>query len=150
VIVIHDDVLQVLHGGELLQAPTVRLRRAAQPAAVVRLVDPAGMPVAGIPIELRFRSVTVGSTDLLAAAGLTGELPFFTSDFAGRIILRGVDPNSADAPSVAFEGSRAPGIELYGVRGGSMVEVTVDLDDEPRQSGSSNKESIRKRGASSP
>jgi len=93
----------------------------------LRLVDQSGSPVAGVPIELSYTTVTVRSTDLLAAATATGYLPFYLTDDHGQISLRGIDPEAIGSPDIrpAVEGHDTY-TSLVGLDPGSTLEIVID------------------------
>ena len=117
--VFDGDAISGLAEVSVPYAPTQPLR--------IQVVDPAGRPVAGLPIQLYYRGVTIGPNDLLMVMGRTGNLPFYLTDENGEMLLRGVDPEGTDVPEVALLAeSSSERTRLLGYRAGDTVELVMD------------------------
>lgn len=127
-VVIHPQArITLLDSRELAASGHVSIERAPSRPLVVQVMDEAGRPLPGVPVELHYRGLTLGANEILAAASFCGSVLFYVSDGNGRLVLQGVDPSSPDVLSLeASAGVRSGKTDLAGYSPGDTVVLQVE------------------------
>jgi hypothetical protein len=94
-VVFHPDAgLQPISASDLALLAEVEVERRPERPLRVRIVDPAGTPLAGVPVGLRIGGVMLDPNVLVAAASRSGFVLPVATDSNGHFVLRGVDPGA--------------------------------------------------------
>ncbi len=127
-LVVHPSAaLSFFPGGELTQAGgPVSVEPKLRPPLRLRFIDERARPVAGVPIELDYDFAAIGPNDFLRGLGEAGQLPFYTSDSRGEIVLQGIDPGAAVVPAIrplvdGYDGTQS----LGGYHAGDTIDVVI-------------------------
>ncbi len=116
-------------GSDWLGAHDITVDRAPVRPVQVRISDAQGRPLAGVPVEIRYRDFALEPDDLLLAATYTGTVLFYLTDDQGEATLQGIDPADVDLPEVAIAGGaserKIKPVPLAGTPPGGTVEIVL-------------------------
>ncbi len=129
VVVLHPAAaIEVIRGDRFRRLKELVVRRAPPPLRV-RVVDEEDAPLVGVPIELRFDSLTLGPNDFLMGYNRTQQLLFYRTGSDGFVVLNGVDPSAGAVPDVAAAYPGGPSVSVADYLPGSVVELVVPRGD---------------------